>query len=162
MSNGAEEAASPTGDGRDVWIEAVAAPAIPRAQHRRLDLDRLDDDNDDDDGLTSKDALRAQNSELLSLLIETNSTCDQLQLRLAATKKKLKQVRAELAAAEEKLERARVSRGECTLCSEAKSTVALVPCGHVCCCPTCADCAVQDECPVCRTPIRRKLKLFEV
>ena len=38
--------------------------------------------------------------------------------------------------------------------------VALVPCGHVCYCESCAGAAAEETCPICREEIRETLKLF--
>ena len=38
--------------------------------------------------------------------------------------------------------------GNCILCSENKSSVVMVPCGHLCLCSGCVD-RVSDQCPKC-------------
>ncbi|XP_022244337.1 E3 ubiquitin-protein ligase LRSAM1-like isoform X2 [Limulus polyphemus] len=46
---------------------------------------------------------------------------------------------------------------ECVVCLESESAVIFLPCGHVCCCWTCAEPLVN--CPMCRSYIQNKLFL---
>eukprot|EP00639_Heterosigma_akashiwo_P036542 CAMPEP_0194723210 /NCGR_PEP_ID=MMETSP0296-20130528/14251_1 /TAXON_ID=39354 /ORGANISM="Heterosigma akashiwo, Strain CCMP2393" /LENGTH=81 /DNA_ID=CAMNT_0039626533 /DNA_START=97 /DNA_END=339 /DNA_ORIENTATION=+ len=44
---------------------------------------------------------------------------------------------------------------ECAVCMDAQKDTLIAPCGHVCCCNTCATIlqAREDSCPVCRGQI---------
>ena len=46
----------------------------------------------------------------------------------------------------------------CVVCDDLVAAVALVPCGHLCMCLTCAE--LVDECPLCRLPIDQRLRVF--
>jgi hypothetical protein len=49
---------------------------------------------------------------------------------------------------------ARSKETECVVCQHREKSIAFVPCGHRCCCRTCAE--ANDKCPVCRSnPIGR-------
>lgn len=53
---------------------------------------------------------------------------------------------------------------ECCLCKENKSTIAIVPCGHVCYCTECNanyDLASM-KCPICRVKVERLIKVYLV
>lgn len=47
---------------------------------------------------------------------------------------------------------------ECVVCMETGSQVIFLPCGHVCCCQVCCD-ALQN-CPLCRTNISQRVRLY--
>ena len=49
----------------------------------------------------------------------------------------------------------------CAICMAAKSTTALVECGHLLC-GECAGPLVGRQCPICRQPVLRLLKIFKV
>ena len=53
---------------------------------------------------------------------------------------------------------------ECVVCLEAADRVALVPCGHVCCCSACAAAMkggrASFPCPLCKMPAVNTLKLY--
>ena len=58
-------------------------------------------------------------------------------------------------------EASQVSQSEmCSICYSRKSNIAMIPCGHS---NFCKQCAVKfdTECPVCRTLITGKIKLFK-
>lgn len=46
----------------------------------------------------------------------------------------------------------------CKICLDAEVGVVFLPCGHICCCRTCAP--KVGQCPVCRTNIRSKMHVF--
>ncbi|VVC91762.1 unnamed protein product [Leptidea sinapis] len=48
---------------------------------------------------------------------------------------------------------------ECVICMENKSQVAFVPCGHMCCCQSCAQKNITN-CPMCRGDIERTIKVL--
>ncbi|XP_048270250.1 baculoviral IAP repeat-containing protein 2-like [Bombus terrestris] len=50
----------------------------------------------------------------------------------------------------------------CKICAVSPSTQAFLPCGHLCCCYTCAKSYLESNfrCPVCRTPISQSVKIF--
>lgn len=48
--------------------------------------------------------------------------------------------------------------GSCVVCWGRPQQVALLPCGHVCCCDVCS--AALALCPLCRGPIERRVPLF--
>lgn len=47
---------------------------------------------------------------------------------------------------------------ECVVCMETGSQVIFLPCGHVCCCQVCCD-ALQN-CPLCRSNISQRVRLY--
>ena len=50
---------------------------------------------------------------------------------------------------------------ECVVCLDAQKSHVLIPCGHFCVCEACADrLAVGDGCPICRTPVQIKTRVF--
>jgi len=50
---------------------------------------------------------------------------------------------------------------ECVVCLDAQKSHILIPCGHFCVCEACADrLAVGDGCPICRTPVQIKTRVF--
>eukprot|EP00743_Colponemidia_sp_Colp-15_P010037 GILK01011018.1.p1 GENE.GILK01011018.1~~GILK01011018.1.p1 ORF type:complete len:881 (+),score=145.71 GILK01011018.1:35-2677(+) len=48
----------------------------------------------------------------------------------------------------------------CSICMSKAISIVLVPCGHACMCDGCAS--LLDDCPICRTAILLKQKLFRV
>lgn len=46
----------------------------------------------------------------------------------------------------------------CKICLDAEVGVVFLPCGHICCCRTCAP--KVGQCPVCRTNIQSKMHVF--
>jgi len=48
---------------------------------------------------------------------------------------------------------------ECVVCLEGVTTVLLQPCRHLCLCKKCAK-QTRTECPICRTPITSKTRVF--
>ena len=67
----------------------------------------------------------------------------------------LELLRADAAAQEQA-----AARNECVICCDAQRSVALVPCGHVCCCSDCAG--DVHACPVCRRVVQERVTLFHV
>ena len=49
---------------------------------------------------------------------------------------------------------------ECVVCLDGVPSYAVVPCGHRCLCKGCRGAAAR-ECPVCRTPSQRTMRIFE-
>ncbi|XP_045455435.1 E3 ubiquitin-protein ligase LRSAM1-like isoform X1 [Melitaea cinxia] len=49
--------------------------------------------------------------------------------------------------------------GECVICMDEKSEVVFVPCGHMCCCHSCAQNELEG-CPMCRTKIERTIRVI--
>ena len=52
---------------------------------------------------------------------------------------------------------------ECVICTDAVADHVLVPCGHKCVCPDCAELLnIQSQpCPICRAEIRSAIKVYE-
>ena len=58
--------------------------------------------------------------------------------------------------------------GQCSICMVNKSTVAFIPCGHVCSCPTCAKTLAANAkkqrkpmtCPICTKKVKRAQRIF--
>ncbi len=50
----------------------------------------------------------------------------------------------------------------CVACQTSKKSIALVPCGHVCLCPACADqiALTTKKCPLCTRKIESQLKVY--
>lgn len=51
------------------------------------------------------------------------------------------------------------AEAECVICMDAKSEVVFVPCGHMCCCQSCASKGMEN-CPMCRSAIERTIKVM--
>ncbi|XP_011637544.1 LOW QUALITY PROTEIN: E3 ubiquitin-protein ligase LRSAM1-like [Pogonomyrmex barbatus] len=49
---------------------------------------------------------------------------------------------------------------ECVICLDLQCEVIFLPCGHFCCCSTCAD-KVPAECPMCRSSIERRVRVMQ-
>jgi len=49
---------------------------------------------------------------------------------------------------------------ECVVCFERPKDTLLQPCNHICCCSTCANKLSPNICPVCRTAITSKQKIY--
>jgi len=49
---------------------------------------------------------------------------------------------------------------ECIVCFERAKDTLLQPCNHICCCSTCAAKLSPNICPVCRSAIESKVKIF--
>ena len=58
------------------------------------------------------------------------------------------------------LEEKRQDANMCVICMDAPKTFAMMPCGHVCCCETCALQMIGDSCPLCRTNVTQVLKTW--
>lgn len=51
---------------------------------------------------------------------------------------------------------------ECVVCMSKTKTMAVVPCGHKCCCLACKDTVKQSKyCPICRGPIKEIIQIFD-
>jgi len=46
----------------------------------------------------------------------------------------------------------------CVVCMESKACVAMVPCGHLCCCVGCAE--GMQSCPLCRAPVTKTQVIY--
>lgn len=53
-----------------------------------------------------------------------------------------------------------INTAECVVCLDLQCEVIFLPCGHLCCCSNCAN-MVSSECPMCRSIIERKMKIFK-
>ena len=49
-------------------------------------------------------------------------------------------------------------QGRCVVCMNRAARIAMLPCGHLCCCDDCAR--DMTQCPVCRTPIQKTQRIF--
>jgi hypothetical protein len=52
------------------------------------------------------------------------------------------------------------SDAPCVVCNETHDLFAIVPCGHVCVCKTCAEKLSGQRCPLCRCKIEHFMQLF--
>ena len=52
------------------------------------------------------------------------------------------------------------SGGTCVICLGAPAELVLVPCGHLCVCQECQARMVEPTCPVCREPVRERVRVF--
>ena len=51
---------------------------------------------------------------------------------------------------------------KCSICLDEIKTHIIVPCGHKCLCDGCAKQVIDmNSCPICRTPIKSVIKVFE-
>lgn len=50
------------------------------------------------------------------------------------------------------------SQGKCVVCMDKAARIAMLPCGHLCCCDDCAR--TMAQCPVCRTPVQKTQRIF--
>jgi hypothetical protein len=86
----------------------------------------------------------------------------------AASALRMQQVRAQLGCsvappAEPALQANDAEETQCVVCFDAPKEYAIVPCGHMCVCASCADQLTKTRtpmCPVCRGPIRETMKVF--
>lgn len=49
----------------------------------------------------------------------------------------------------------------CKICLDERSDTLLMPCRHMCMCRSCADNYPESTCPVCRGPIRDKIRVYQ-
>lgn len=49
---------------------------------------------------------------------------------------------------------------ECVICLDLQCEVIFLPCGHFCCCSTCAE-KISTECPMCRSSIERRIRIVQ-
>jgi len=59
---------------------------------------------------------------------------------------------------EEKKPEAGEEEDRCTICMDRKATVAMVPCGHLCCCDKCSQ--GLQSCPICRAPVTKTQVIY--
>ena len=52
------------------------------------------------------------------------------------------------------------SYGECVMCLSERATHAVVPCGHMITCASCAGQARLDQCPMCRGAVAQLMRVF--
>jgi hypothetical protein len=85
----------------------------------------------------------------------------------AAMKKKevnLTDLTKMLKESEEKLtevERETQEKNVCKLCMEDDISVVFLPCGHLCCCSSCANLPAVKNCPICSVEIGSKIRVFQ-
>ena len=46
----------------------------------------------------------------------------------------------------------------CKVCMDSEVSIVFLPCGHLCCCPSCAP--ALRNCPICRQLIRGTVRIF--
>lgn len=73
--------------------------------------------------------------------------------------------KAPLPATSEKMARdlsASPGRQECSICMDHEAQYAMIPCGHLCMCESCAvDAALNiRDCPICRARVHKKIKIY--
>ena len=99
--------------------------------------------------------------------------CAELQPLLARAQERLPAVEAEVAASEKEAQlqqlKAKVTQYErlevglqCVVCMDAKKSVCLLPCKHLCMCTPCTSkiMAGSAQCPVCREPVADWFEAF--
>ena len=47
----------------------------------------------------------------------------------------------------------------CKVCEEKELEIVLIPCAHVCLCQPCGE--RLSQCPICRVPIKQRLKMYQ-
>ena len=47
----------------------------------------------------------------------------------------------------------------CKICMDAKVSIAILPCGHLNCCQTCAHNSTVVKCPICRGNVVSRVKI---
>ena len=52
------------------------------------------------------------------------------------------------------------SATRCVVCMMEELNVCLYPCGHLCLCVTCSNRLMDQKCPLCRLPIKSKLRVY--
>ena len=60
-----------------------------------------------------------------------------------------------------KFEREIRDKKSCKICMEDDISVVFLPCGHLCCCSSCANRPAVKICPICRIEIADKLRVFQ-
>jgi len=53
-----------------------------------------------------------------------------------------------------------LEKDECVICQERKKSIAIIPCGHYCCCEKCVT-QLSGLCPVCRTVFNTTCRIFQ-
>jgi hypothetical protein len=51
-------------------------------------------------------------------------------------------------------------RQMCVICQDRIKNMLLLPCKHLCLCEECSGHAQVSSCPICRKPIKEKMKVF--
>ena len=59
------------------------------------------------------------------------------------------------------VERETEEKNSCKLCMEDNISVVFLPCGHLCCCTSCANMPAIRTCPICRVPVVNKARVFQ-
>jgi hypothetical protein len=49
---------------------------------------------------------------------------------------------------------------DCVVCADHAACVALIPCGHMCCCTVCAARLVGQACPICRENVHSAMRIY--
>jgi len=60
--------------------------------------------------------------------------------------------------AEMKDEPKEINGEKCSVCMDRKATIAMLPCGHLCCCSECAQ--GLQSCPICRSPVTKTQAIY--
>jgi len=87
------------------------------------------------------------------LIPENNKELERLEDTLKLTLKKVEEKKQEL-----KVKQIYDDQKSCNLCMDKQKNIALMPCGHVCVCNECSESLIK--CPVCRSTIHQKVKVF--
>jgi len=87
------------------------------------------------------------------LIPENNKELERLEEMLKLTLKKVEEKKQEL-----KVKQIYDDQKSCNLCMDKQKNIALMPCGHVCVCSECCESLIK--CPVCRSTIHQKVKVF--
>ncbi|XP_076651818.1 E3 ubiquitin-protein ligase LRSAM1 isoform X1 [Halictus rubicundus] len=53
-----------------------------------------------------------------------------------------------------------INTAECVICFDQQCEVIFLPCGHLCCCSSCAN-MISSDCPMCRSIIERKIHVVK-
>jgi len=85
------------------------------------------------------------------VLPSTIKELDELEARFKTVIAKIEKKREELNTVDTKA---------CSICLEKDKCVAFFPCGHLCTCEACANNNSLKNCPICRSIIQNKLKIF--
>ena len=109
--------------------------------------------------------LRDLESKLHHLLVKTGDAKVQNILQLFCLFYKLKQLQIQNENQRKQTERMKLQIDQlaqsrlCKVCEEKELEVVLLPCAHVCLCLGCSE--RLSNCPICRVPIRQRLKMYQ-
>jgi len=129
---------------------------LQEESHRRNELERQSD--------TVRNMVKVASAQTERWRTHISKILDKLDMSLLHIDERRDQVQRVLRLQREQKQRMereklRLSLQHCVVCMTDPIAMCCIPCGHRCLCPTC-DSRVS-ACPVCRTPIRERVRIFD-